>query len=323
MGMPMDAKAVAALLRRVARGRHGHEHLSMDEAEGILAALLEPDADPLQLGAFLIAQRMKGETAPELAGFVRAARNRVTGYGHIRAADGCVDLPCYAGKRRAAPMHLAAALEARDAGIPIFVHGVAHIEGRLSAWQALAAAGVARAGSLEQAQAVLRRDGIVYADLAELCPALFHIYGLRPKLGVRSFAHTVARLLNPLGCAGQLNGCFHTPYADRMAGANALLGQAHSLIFMGAEGEPELYAERQKLVAMQRGDDIRLLDLPDSGCDPYPKQRSGAEAMAARFAAILNGEMDARETATLARMRAAFRWAAGGELPADWVIMEV
>lgn len=319
----MDAKVVAALLRRVARGKRGHEHLSMDEAEAIFAALLEADADPLQVGAFLIAQRMKGETAPELAGFVRAVRHVIADFGTIQAPDRCVDLPCYAGKRRAAPVHLAAALEARDAGIPIFVHGVAHIEGRLSAWQALAAAGVARAESLGQAQSILRRDGIVYADLDELCPSLFRIYGLRPKLGVRSFAHTVARLLNPFGCAGQLNGCFHTPFVDRMASANAMLGQTRSLIFMGAEGEPELYAERQKLVAMQYGNDIRMLDLPDSGCASYPKERIGPEAMAGCFAAILNGEMDARETATLARMRAAFRWAAGGQLPADWKTMEV
>ncbi|HXH64556.1 MAG TPA: anthranilate phosphoribosyltransferase, partial [Mariprofundaceae bacterium] len=184
------------------------------------------------------------------------------------------------------------------------------------------AAGVQRVDSLSQAQSVLQRDGIVYADLADLCPPLSRIYGLRPRLGVRSFANTVARLLNPLGCAGQLNGFFHTPYADRMAGANALLVQPRSLIFMGAEGEPELYAERQKVVAMQLGDDIRMLDLPDSGCAPYPKEKSEPDAIAGRFAAILAGQMDARESATLLRMLAAFRWAAGGALPADWTIME-
>jgi anthranilate phosphoribosyltransferase len=320
--MPMDAIEVAGLLRRVARGRHGHEHLNV-EAEAVFATLLEANADPLQLGAFLIAQRMKGETTGEITGFVRAARHRVAGFGDVRAPDGTVDLPCYAGKRRAAPMHLMAALQARDAGISVFVHGVAQIEGRVSAWQALAAAGVQRVESLDAAQSVLQRDGVVYADLAELCPPLFRVYGLRPRLGVRSFANTVARLLNPLGCAGQLNGFFHTPYADRMAGANVQLGQPRSLIFMGAEGEPELYAERQKVVAMQRGSDIRMLDLPDSGCAPYPKERSEPDAIAERFAAILKGEMDAREEATLSRMLAAFHWAASGELPPEWSILEV
>jgi anthranilate phosphoribosyltransferase len=323
MRMSIDAMTVAALLRRVARGRHGHEHLSMDEAEAVFDALLADDADPLQLGAFLIAQRMKGETAAEIAGFVQAARNRITSFGDIRASNGCVDLPCYAGKRRGAPVHLAAALRARDAGVQVFVHGVERIEGRLGAWQALETAGVQRVGDLVEAASVLQRDGIVYADLEELCLPLSRIYGLRSRLGVRSFANTVARLLNPLGCAGQLNGFFHTPYADRMAGANALLVQPRSLIFMGAEGEPELYADRQKVVAMQMGDDIRMLDLPDIGFCPYPKEKDEPKAIAARFAAILRGEMDERETATMERMLAAFGWAAGGELPAGWNIREV
>ncbi|HXH73255.1 MAG TPA: anthranilate phosphoribosyltransferase [Mariprofundaceae bacterium] len=318
--------AISSHIRRVARGKHGAEHLNRQEACEVFAHLLDEVADPLQIGAFLIAERMKGETAEEIAGFVDAARTWSIGYGDVRAPAGCVDLPCYAGKRRAAPVHLAAALQARDAGIPVFVHGVSHIEGRLSAWQALEAAGVQRAGSLADAQAILAHDGIVYADLAELCPPLLRIYNLRPRLGVRSFANTVARLLNPLGCAGQLNGFFHTPYADKMAGANVLLGQPRSLIFMGAEGDPELYAERQKVVAMQTGGDIAMLDLPDCGCDSYPKEKGEPEAVAARFAAILAGQLDpqrdAREVATLDRMLAAFRWAAGGELPSDWTITE-
>ncbi|HKI62359.1 MAG TPA: anthranilate phosphoribosyltransferase, partial [Mariprofundaceae bacterium] len=245
---------LASFIRRVARGKHGSEHLSRMEACEVFGHLLDEQADALQLGAFLISQRMKGETSEEIAGFVDAARIWVAGYGDIRAPAGCVDLPCYAGKRRAAPVHLAAALKVRDAGIPVFVHGVEHIEGRWSAWQALNSAGVKRAVSLTEALNVLADEGIVYADLADICPPLFRIYNLRPRLGVRSFANTVARLLNPLQCQGQLNGFFHTPYADKMAGANVLLHQPRSLIFMGAEGEPELYAERQKVVAMQVAD---------------------------------------------------------------------
>jgi len=313
---------IAPHIRRVARGKHGSEHLSRMEACEVFGHLLDERADLLQLGAFLIAQRMKGETSEEIAGFVDAARTWVAGFGDVKAPSGTVDLPCYAGKRRAAPVHLAAALKARDEGIPVFVHGVTHIEGRLSAWQALEQAGVQRAGNLSDAWRTLSSEGIVYADLAELCPPLFRIYNLRPRLGVRSFANTVARLLNPLRCAGQLSGFFHTPYADKMAGANVMLHQPRSLIFMGAEGDPELYAERQKVVAMQTAETIRMLDLPDCGCDPYPKEKNDVEAIVARFGSILEGGMDEREAATLDRMLAAFRWASGGELPADWQILK-
>lgn len=316
-----NADILAGMLRRVARGRHGHEHLGMDEARTAFSVLLGADADPLQLGAFLIAERMKGETPQELAGFVQAARAHIPGLGGTTLAD-AVDLPCYAGKRRAAPLHLAAALAARDAGMRILVHGVARIDGRLSAWKALETAGVARASSLIEAGALVARHGIAYIDLAELCPPLYRIYELRPRLGVRSFANSVARLLNPLACAGQLNGVFHTPYVEKLARANVLLGQPRSLVFMGAEGEPELYAERQKLAALQVGDGIRDLDLPDAGSEPYPRDRQSPAAVAARFASILRGDADGREAATLARMDAALCWAAGSELPADWHLRE-
>ncbi|MDX8396056.1 MAG: hypothetical protein R8K22_06555 [Mariprofundaceae bacterium] len=142
---------IAPFIRRVARGKHGAQHLTQTEARDIFSDLLKNDADPLQLGSFLIAQRMKGEISAELAGFVEAARSKVDNIGKYTPPQNAIDLPCYAGKRRAAPLHLIAALHARDAGIPIFIHGIEHIEGRISAWDTLQPAGVCRSESREDA----------------------------------------------------------------------------------------------------------------------------------------------------------------------------
>ncbi len=303
---------VASLIKRVSRGKHGSEDLSQTEAQRVFSALLKPDADMLQVGAFLIAQRMKGETAAELAGFVRAAREHIAHFDVIKAPARAVDLPCYAGKRRAAHAHLIAALQARDKGIPIFVHGVEHISGRVSAWQVLKQAGVQSATNLVEANKVMQHDGIVYVDLEELCPDLHRIYHLRDRLGVRSFANTVARLLNPMQCEGQLNGLFHTPYADYMTRANILLGQTRSLIFMGAEGEPELYADRQKLVNQQEGETMKPLTCMDSGNPPYPKQVvTDLKQIYADFQQMLVHQPDAREQATINKMLSGFMWASG------------
>ncbi|TLS65480.1 anthranilate phosphoribosyltransferase [Mariprofundus erugo] len=311
---------IAAMIGRVARGAHGAENLSQTDAELIFDALLYPDADPLQLGAFLIAQRMKGESGEELAGFVRAARRHVT--GTATAPAHAVDLPCYAGKRRAAHACLAAAMQARDRGIPVFVHGVEAIEGRITAWQILSQAGVSRAGSMADAGEILLRDGIVYADLADICPDLFSIYQLRPRLGVRSFANTVARLLNPMRCAGQLNGLFHTPYADYMSTANRLLEQPRSLVFMGAEGEPELYADRQKLIVRQQGDRLEQVRFEPAGEEPYPRECMDLNELAQHSLDMLGGAMNARERAVVRRMGEAFSWAACGTPADDWSVEE-
>ncbi|NWF38830.1 anthranilate phosphoribosyltransferase [Mariprofundus sp. NF] len=309
---------ISPLISRVARGKNGSQNLTQQEATLVFDQLLAVDADELQLGAFLIAQRMKGECSDELAGFVEAARLHMDGFGTTVAPAGAVDLPCYAGKRRAGHAYLVAALQARDAGIPVFVHGVEAIDGRITAWQVLRDAGVQRAGSLVEAADLLAADGIVYTDLAELCPDLMRIYGLRPRLGVRSFANSVARLLNPLRCAGQLNGFFHTPYADYMAGANTLLGQNRSLIFMGAEGEPELYADRQKVVVKQQGDQISRISFAEAGLLPYPKEVMDLNLLHKESITMLHKPLEGREAVVVARMLEAMNWASSGEFPDGW-----
>ena len=305
---------IPSLLKRISRGKHGSEHLHFDEAEALFSELLKPEADPLQLGAFLIAQRMKGESAEELAGFVQASRAHISHFGDVVAPAGAVDLPCYAGKRRAAPIHLLAALKVRDAGTPVVVHGVKSIEGRVSAWDVLEQSGVKQATTLLEAEQMLAHEGVVYLDLEQLCPDLNRVYNLRDRLGVRTFANTVARLLNPMQCEGQLNGFFHAPYADHMAKANVLLGQKRSLIFMGAEGEPELYADRQKLMNRQQGTAISPLSMPDSGCDYYPKEPAeNLEQLMKDFTRMQAGDLTDREAATLQRMVSAFNWASSAE----------
>jgi len=305
---------VAPYLNRVAKGKHGSQRLSRAEASDVFHTLLQPEADPLQLGAFLIAQRMKGETAEELAGFIDASRQHCSGFDHLRAPKGTVDLPCYAGKRRAPHAHLAAALRMREENIPVFVHGVEHIEGRISAWQILQTYGVKRAKTLDEAQSILQSEALIYMDLAEICPNLQRIYQLRARLGVRSFSHTVARLLNPLQCQGQLNGMFHTPYADHMAQANGLLQQPRSLIFMGAEGEPELYSDRQKVVKMQVGERISDLTFEDLGYLPYPKHPvEPLERLFDDFETMQQA-IEPQSEATIHRMQQAFRWASGQPL---------
>ena len=307
-----DSTDIAPFIKRVARGKHGSEHLNQEESRLIFSELLKPDADLLQLGAFLIAQRMKGETSAELAGFIQASREHIASFDTVKAMPSAVDLPCYAGKRRAAHIYLAAALQCRDAGIPIFVHGVESIEGRITAWQILEKESIQRANSLTQAYKIMQDDGLVYMDLAEISPNLHRIYQLRPRLGVRSFANTVARLLNPMQCEGQLNGFFHTPYANYMAEANVLLEQNRSLIFMGAEGEPELYADRQKIVKMQVADNISDVHFEDCGHPPYPRDsKEPLTDLIEQFNSFFLKYEESRELSTLQRMKSAFLWASG------------
>jgi len=125
--------------------------------------------------------------------------------------------------------------------------------------------------------------------------------------------------MNPMLCEGQLNGFFHTPYADYMAGANVLLGQERSLIFMGAEGEPELYADRQKVMVKQQDDELSRLSFPEAGLPVYPREPMHLELLKEKFPAMLKGEVSERELAVISRMNEAFLWASKAEFPIDWL----
>ncbi|HID36381.1 MAG TPA: hypothetical protein EYP39_03230 [Ghiorsea sp.] len=187
------------------------------------------------------------------------------------------------------------------------MHGVSNIAGRVTAWQVLQTAGIKSATTLSEAKNIMDGEGMVYMDLNDVCPDLSRIYHLRDRLGVRSFANTVARLINPMQCDKQLNGFFHTPYAEYMAQANVLLGQKESLIFMGAEGEPELYADRQKVVNRQVGELVEQVKFEDCGCETYPKQ--GVEDLQQiydDFQRMLNGDRTEREQATIERVNSSF-----------------
>lgn len=313
----ISGEELAKMLSVVARGQHGKRDLSQQQAFAAYQYLLQKDADALQVGAFLIAQRVKGESPAEIAGFVQAARSYMLGVEHMNTVQ-AVDMPCYAGKRRDVPLHILAAIRASQQGIPMVVHGLEHIEGRFSAWQALQEAGVQRAASLQQAQRTLANKGIVYLDLADICQSLFRMLALRPRLGVRSCANTVARLLNPLACSAQINGFFHTPYGALMAESNVLLQQPSSLLFMGAEGEPELYATRQRLLLRQQGDSFARWRYPSEDVARYPREKRAVEDIKQHFKQVLLGQLSEKDKVVLHRMQQALAWLYDQKEADDW-----
>src|ERR1700760_5006946 len=108
----------AEFIRLLGRGKTLSRGLSAEEAERAMAMILDGEALPEQVGAFLMLLRMKEETGEEIAGFVRAARARLAP-PRLRPD---LDWPCYAGKARRPPWHLLAALRLAGAGRRVFLH---------------------------------------------------------------------------------------------------------------------------------------------------------------------------------------------------------
>ncbi len=256
----MTPHAFSPFIRLLGRGKTLSRGLDAQEAEKAFGMMLDGEARPEQIGAFLMLLRMKEETAPEIAGFIRAARARVPAPQAL-APD--LDWPCYAGKARRPPWHLLAALRLAGAGFRIALHGLdGHTPGRLYAGETLARLGLAPADDLAEARAQLALRGLTYLSLDRLSPPLARLMMLKPVLGLRSAINTVARGLNPFGAKASLQAAFHPAYVTLHRDTALLLGDARVWSFGGDGGENERRPEKPVDIAAVEDGVARDFTLP-------------------------------------------------------------
>lgn len=223
-------------VRILGKGPKMWQHLTFDEARAAMGMILNGQADPLQVGAFLLLLRRTGETGEELAGMVAAARENFLESGVSAAID--LDWPSYADRHRQQPWFILAARLLADHGVKILMHGIAgYKEGYAPTRPGLAAFNIPQTSSLSAAATAFATENLVYVGLETFCPALQSLFELRPLLGVRTAVNTFGRDLNPFQAPHQLQGVFHPPYKPLHLDTVRYLGQQNSMIFKGGGGE--------------------------------------------------------------------------------------
>lgn len=228
----------AQFVRILGKGKKGSRSLTREEARIAMGMILDKQAEPEQLGAFLMLLRMKEETPEELAGFVDAVRERFPIPTHL---DVALDWSSYAGKKRHLPWYLLAALLLAEQGVSVFMHGArGHTAGRIYTEDALQVMGVPVAREWSQVEQQLAASNFSFMSIDNLCPPLGEIIQLRSVLGLRSPVHTLCRLLNPLSAPATVDGVFHPPYAPMHQQTALLLGTKNSATVRGDGGEAEV-----------------------------------------------------------------------------------
>ena len=228
----------AKFIQILGKGQRGARDLTLQEAEQAMSMILSGQVEPVQLGAFLMLMRVKEETSPELAGFVRAARDTLVRPDSLASAD--LDWASYAGKRRQLLWYLLSALLLSNHGIRVLMHGIGGgSEDRIYIPQAMQALGLKAADSLEQASAQIARTNFAFIPLQALSSELDRILELKALLGLRSPVHTIIRMLNPLAAPASIMGIFHPGYDETHQHAAALLGDRSLAVFKGEGGEAE------------------------------------------------------------------------------------
>ena len=234
---------IAHYLKEIGRGSDGARPLSREQAADLMGQLLDGQLSDLEIGAFCLAMRIKGETPEEMSGFLDATQARLHALPYTGSVPAVV-LPSYNGSRRLPLLTpLLAALLARE-GLSVVVHGARTEALRITSEQVMAACGIT---PLERPRP-LRAGEVVYVQTQTLNPALQGLLEVRQVVGLRNPAHSLVKLLNPVDGPALLVGCYtHPEYAKSMSDTFALR-KTRAVLLRGTEGEPVADPRRAPMI---------------------------------------------------------------------------
>jgi anthranilate phosphoribosyltransferase len=212
--------------------------LSAEEAHQAMSALLAGETSESLIAAFLVALKIKGETAAELAGFARAMRERMI---LVDAGEDVIDT-CGTGGDAAGTFNIStlAALVMAGAGARVAKHGNRSISSRSGSADVLEALGVRIAMTPEEAARAVREIGIGFLFAPSLHPAMKHAQPVRRELKMRTVFNLLGPLANPARARAQLIGAPSAGAAPLMAEALAELGTGHAFVVHGHDGLDEI-----------------------------------------------------------------------------------
>ncbi|HWP20718.1 MAG TPA: DNA-binding protein YbiB [Burkholderiaceae bacterium] len=228
--------SISHYIKEIGRGKEGARSLDRDQAYDLMSRILDGQVTDLELGAFAIAMRIKGESLDELRGFLDAVTERCI---PVPAPRPIVVLPSYNGARRLPNLTPLLALLLAQQDVPVLVHGMAHDPGRVTTAQILQSLGLPEATQTSTIEQAWHRREPAFVRTEALCPPLARLLDVRWVIGLRNPAHTVAKLLDPApaGHALRVVNYTHPEYGQNLTRFLQDTG-AHAMLLRGTEGEP-------------------------------------------------------------------------------------
>jgi anthranilate phosphoribosyltransferase len=226
--MISDMGDLKALLGRVAGG----EKLSEGEAETAFDAMMSGNATPAQMGAFLMALRVRGETVEEITGAVRAMRAKAL---RIEAPPGAFDTAGTGGDGSGTfNISTATAFVLAGAGVPMAKHGNRNLSSHCGSADVLAALGVNIDADMALVKRSLWEAGMCFLMAPRHHSAMRHVGPTRVELGTRTIFNLLGPLSNPAGAERQLVGVFAPQWLRPMAEVLGKLGSKRAWVVHGS-----------------------------------------------------------------------------------------
>jgi anthranilate phosphoribosyltransferase len=231
------------------------QDLSQSQARAAMADVMAGTASPAQIGAFIVALRMKGETVEEMTGLVEAIREAAV---PVQVdPEGLVDLAGTGGDRLSTfNISTAAALVAAGAGARVAKHGNRSVTSRCGSADVLEALGVKIDLGPEANVALLEETGFAFFFAPHYHPSFRHAGPVRRELGIATVFNFLGPLANPVGTRRQAVGVSDPRMAEKMIGVLDRLGSEYSFVYYGEDGLDEVTTTSPTYIYRLRGGEV-------------------------------------------------------------------
>lgn len=208
--------------------------LSEAEMVGVMETIMSGEATPAQIGAFITALRIKGETVAEITGAARVMRAKATRVQAVAEGEILVDT-CGTGGDASGTFNVSttSAFVVAAAGVPVAKHGNRSVSSHCGSADVLEALGVDLTLSPEQIGRCIREIGIGFMFAPALHGAMKHAIGPRREIGIRTIFNILGPLTNPAGANVQVMGVYDPALTETLALVLGRLGARRALVVCG------------------------------------------------------------------------------------------
>ncbi len=292
----------------------GGEDLEMDEMAEVIGSMMDGSWSDDEIGLFLNALRLKGETVMEIAGAARAMRKHMT---PIRTTRTDFIDTCGTGGDGSGTFNIstAAAIVTAAAGLPVAKHGNRSITSKTGSADVLAELGVNIEASVATVERCLDEVGICFCFAPQLHSSMRHVSAARKKLGVPTIFNLLGPLCNPASAPYQLLGVGKPHLRKVLSQALSLLGAQRAVVVCGEDGLDEVTLGGVTNVTEVVGHALTELTWQpaDFGLEESENESmlvDGPQASAAMIREVLSGKAGAARDIVVINAAAAL-WTAG------------
>ena len=265
-----------AMIGKVATGAT----LTREEAAHAFDKIMSGEATPAQMGAFLMALRLRGETVEEITGAVSTMRAKML---TVAAPKDSIDVVGTGGDATGSyNISTCAAFIVAGAGVPVAKHGNRALSSKSGAADVLAALGVRIELAPEEISRCIKEAGIGFMFAPSHHPAMKHVGPTRVELGTRTIFNLLGPLSNPAGVKRQMVGVFARPWIEPLANVLGALGSERAIVVHGSDGLDEITTSGPTYVAELSGGKVKTYEIKpeDVGLKrAKPEELRGGDAM--------------------------------------------